>query len=163
MAKKPPEKPKHSPRVTNRRARFNFHILEVVEAGLVLQGTEVKSLRASAATMEDAFVRVRGGQALLVGLNISTYPHAAPLMQHEPKRDRRLLLHARQIERLESHAKVKGNTVVPVSIYFKDGWAKCEVGLAVGKKQYDKRRDMQEKQQKRDIAREMHRRSRDRE
>jgi SsrA-binding protein len=161
MAKKSQDKPKHSPRVTNRRARFNFHILEVVEAGLVLQGTEVKSLRASAATMEDAFVRVRGGQAILVGLNISAYPHASPLMQHDPKRDRKLLLHARQIERLESHARLKGNTVVPVSIYFKDGWAKCEVGLAVGKKQYDKRRDMQEKQQKRDIAREMHRRSRD--
>ena len=161
MAKKPPEQPKHTARVTNRRARFHFHILEVVEAGIVLEGTEVKSLRAAAATMEDAFVRVRGPQALLVGLNISPYVHAGPLMQHEPKRDRKLLLHGRQIERLESHARIKGNTIVPVSIYFKDGWAKCEVGLAVGKKQYDKRRDMQEKQQKRDIAREMRKRSRE--
>ena len=161
MAKKTQEQPKHTARVTNRRARFHFHILEVVEAGLVLQGTEVKSLRAGAASMEDAFVRVRGRQAYLVGLNIPPYAHAGPLMQHEPKRDRKLLLHGRQIERLESHARVKGNTIVPVSIYFKDGWAKCEVALAAGKRQYDKRRAMQEKEQKRAIAREMHRRSRE--
>jgi SsrA-binding protein len=161
MAKKAPDKPSHSPRVTNRRARFNYHILEVVEAGVVLTGTEVKSLRSASASMEDAFVRVRGGEAFLIGLSIAPYAHAGALMQHEEKRDRKLLLHARQVERLESHARVKGNTVVPTSIYFKNGWAKVEVGLAVGKKQFDKRHAIQEKQQKRDIAREMRRRSRD--
>jgi SsrA-binding protein len=162
MAKKPNKQTEpHSPRLTSRKARFNFHILEVVEAGMALEGTEVKSLRAGSAAMEDAYVRVRGGQAYLVGLSIPAYAHAAPLMQHEEKRDRKLLLHRRQIARLESHARVKGNTVVPVSIYFKEGWAKCELGLAVGKRRYDKRRDMQEKQQKRDIAREMHKRSRE--
>jgi len=153
--------PKHSPRLTNRKARFNYHILEVVEAGLALVGTEVKSLRDGSASMEDAYVRVRGGEAYMVGLNIPPYKHAGPLMQHQEKRDRKLLLHRRQIERLEMHCRVKGNTAVPISIYFKDGWAKCEIGLAVGKRQFDKRRAMQEKEQKRAIAREMHRRSRE--
>ncbi len=163
MAKKSQSQPgaaeRKGPRVTNRRARFEYHILEVVEAGLALVGTEVKSLRAASASMEDAYVRVRGGEAWLVGLNITPYKHASPLMQHEEKRDRKLLLHGRQIARLEQHARVKGNTVVPLAIYFKGGWAKCELGLAVGKRSFDKRRAMQEKQQKRDIAREMHRRS----
>jgi SsrA-binding protein len=152
---------KHSPRITNRKARFNYHILEVVEAGLALVGTEVKSLRAGTASLEDAYVRVRNGQAFLIGLNIPTYSHASPLMQHEEKRERKLLLHGRQIERIEMHARVKGNTAVPTSIYFKDGWAKCEIGLAIGKRSFDKRSAMKEKQQKRDIAREMHRRSRE--
>jgi len=161
MAKKAPQPERKSPRITNRKARFNFHILEVVEAGIALVGTEVKSLRAGTASLEEAYVRVRRGQAYLIGLNIPTYKHASPLMQHEEKRDRKLLLHSRQIERIELHARVKGNTAVPLTIYFKDGWAKCEVGLAVGKRSFDKRRAMQEKQQKRDVAREMHRRSRE--
>ena len=152
---------KHTPRITNRRARFNYHILEVVEAGIALVGTEVKSLRGGTASLEDAYVRIRGGQAFLVGLSIPAYKHASPLMQHEEKRDRKLLLHSRQIVRIEMHIRVKGNTAVPVSIYFKDGWAKCEIGLAVGKRQFDKRHAMKEKEQERAIAREMHRRSRE--
>jgi SsrA-binding protein len=162
MPKKPEKSERKSPRITNRRARFNYHILEVAEAGIELVGTEVKSLRAGTASMEDAYVRVHNGVAVLIGLSIPAYAHAAALMQHEEKRDRRLLLHRGQILRLQEHARVKGNTVVPLTIYFKNGWAKCEVGLAIGKQQFDKRRAMKEKEQKRDIAREMHRRSKDR-
>lgn len=160
VSKKPEQPAKHSPRISNRRARHEFHILEVVEAGLALQGTEVKSLRAGSASLEDAYVRVRGGEALLVGLNVAAYAHAGPLMQHDAKRDRKLLLHGRQVLRLAEHTRVKGNTAVPLAIYFKDGWAKCEVGLAVGKKHYDKRDAIRQRDQKRDIAREMRRRDR---
>jgi SsrA-binding protein len=165
MARKPKQETSESkaPRLTNRKARFKYHIMEVVEAGMELVGTEVKSLRAASASMDEAYVRVRGGDAVLVGMNISTYAQAAAPMQHDEKRDRRLLLHRRQIMQLAAHVKVKGNTVVPLSVYFKHGWAKCELGLAVGKQQFDKRRTMQERQQKRDIAREMHKRSRERE
>ncbi|MFB3894215.1 MAG: SsrA-binding protein SmpB [Phycisphaerae bacterium] len=157
--KSSPDQPRTA-RILNRRARHEYHILEVVECGMELVGTEVKSLRAGQAKIDEAYARVRSGQAYLVGANIATYPMAAAAMQHDPTRDRRLLLHRRQIDHLQAHALQKGNTLVPLAVYFKDGWAKCELGLAVGKRQFDKRQDIKKRDQQRDIAREMNRRKR---
>jgi len=150
------------PHIGNRKARHDYHILEVVECGLELAGTEVKSLRAGAAKLDGAYARIDRGQVFLVGASISPYPHAAGAMQHEPTRDRRLLVHRRQIRKLEVHARQKGRTLVPLAIYFKRGWAKCELALAVGKRQYDKRQAIKERDQKREIARELSRRGRGR-
>ena len=160
MAKKNEQSAPRSPRISNRRAKHEFHILEVVECGLALEGTEVKSLRAGSATLEDAFARIQGGDVYLVGANIAQYPQAAPGMQHDPKRDRRLLLHRRQIELLVGHVRQKGKTIVPIAIYFKKGWAKCELGVAIGKRQFDKREDIKARDHARDIQRAMSRRKR---
>ena len=151
------EKPS-TPRITNRKGRHDYEILEVVECGLRLTGTEVKSLRAGQAKIDEAYARVRDGEAFLVGANIALYPQAAAAMQHDPTRDRKLLLHRRQIAQIESHLRQKGNTVVPLAVYFQRGWAKCELGLAEGKRQYDKRESIREREQKRDLNREMNRR-----
>jgi len=153
------EKP-HGVRIVNRKARHDYHVLELIECGMRLVGTEVKSLRAGQGRIDEGYVRVKGGEAFLVGANIAAYPQAAPLMQHEPTRDRKLLLHRKQILEMESHARQKGNTIVPLAVYFKRGLAKCEVGLAVGKRQFDKRQDIKKRQQQRDIDREMRRRHR---
>ena len=144
-----------SVRVTNRKARRDYHIVEVVECGIALTGTEVKSIRNGQITLDDAFARVRGGEVFLVGANIAQYPQAAPGMQHEPMRDRKLLLRRQQIYKIETHVKQKGKTVVPLVIYFKRGWAKCELGIAVGKRSFDKRDDIKKRDQQRDIAREL--------
>ncbi len=160
MAKKKEQSAPNSPRILNRRARHDFHILEVVEAGLALEGTEVKSLRAGMAMIEESYARLRGHEAFLVGLNIAVYPQAAPGMQHDPNRERKLLLRKRQIAALEEHVRQKGKTIVPLTLYFKHGWAKCELGLAIGKKQFDKRQDLKAKDAKRDIDRAMRRRTR---
>jgi SsrA-binding protein len=153
------DKPR-TPRILNRKARHEYHISQVLEAGLLLAGTEVKSLRAGQAKIDEAFARIRGGELWLVGMNIAAYPQAAPGMQHDPTRDRKLLAHRRQIAVLEAHARQKGNTIVPIAVYFKDGWAKVELGLAVGKQHFDKRQDLKKKQANRDIQREMRRRQR---
>jgi len=142
-----------SPRIVNRKARHNFHIIEKVECGLDLTGTEVKSLRAGQAKIDEAHARVLDGEVFLVGANIATYPQAAAGMQHEPARDRKLLLHRRQIRRLEVHVRQKGKTLIPLAVYFKGGWAKCELGVAVGKRQYDKRQDLRKRDQQREMDR----------
>ena len=147
-------------RIVNRKARHDYHITEVVECGMALTGTEVKSLRAGQAKIDEAFARLRDGELILVGSTIALYPQAAAAMQHEPNRDRKLLVHRRQIDQILTHVKQKGKTLVPLAVYFKHGWAKCEVGLAEGKRQYDKRQDLKERQVKRDISREMERRRR---
>ncbi|HUU22062.1 MAG TPA: SsrA-binding protein SmpB [Phycisphaerae bacterium] len=160
MAKKQqPSKPR-SPRIQNKKARHDYHILEVVECGISLLGTEVKSLRNGTATIDDAHARIRDGEVHLVGVNIAPYPQAVAGMQHDPMRDRKLLLRRRQIEQLEIHVRQKGRTVVPLAIYFKRGWAKCELGLVAGKRQYDKRDAIRQRDQKREIARELRRRAR---
>ena len=146
------------PRVTNRRARFDFQILEKVECGLELLGTEVKSLRGGNASLEGAYARITNGEVFLCSANIAIYPQAAEGMQHDPLRDRKLLLRRRQIAKLEVHVSQKGRTLVPLSMYFSRGWAKCELGAAVGKRQYDKRRAIRDRQQARDVARELRRR-----
>jgi SsrA-binding protein len=158
MAKGEDHRGAGGPRILNRKARHDFAILEVVECGMELLGTEVKSLRAGQAKIDDAYARVRGGQVVLVGANIAMYPNAAGELQHEPLRDRRLLLHRRQIQALEAHVRQKGKTLVPLAVYFKKGWAKCELGVAVGKRMFDKRQAIKAREQQRDIQREMTRR-----
>ena len=160
MAQKSDKAGGRFPRILNRKARYDFHILEVVECGIELVGTEVKSLRAGQAKIGDAYARVHNGEVFLVGVNISPYPQAVAGMQHEPMRDRRLMLHRRQIHQLEGHVRQKGKTLVPLAIYFKRGWAKCELGIVEGKRQYDKRETIKKRDQQREIAREMTRRSR---
>jgi len=153
------EQPKpRSARIVNRKARYDFEILEVVECGMELLGTEVKSLRAGTAKLEDAYGRIRGGQVFLVGASISAYPHAAGAMQHEPMRDRRLLLRRRQIHQLETHVRQKGKTLVPLAVYFKRGYAKVELGVAVGKRHYDKRESIRKREQQREMQRAIRRR-----
>lgn len=155
---KNPSRP-HSPRILNKKARHEYHIEEVVEAGLVLAGTEVKSLRAGSAKIDEAYARLRGDEAYLVGMNIAYYGQAAEGLQHEPLRDRKLLLHRRQIEQLRGHVRQKGKTLVPLAVYFsKEGWAKCEIGVATGKRKYDKRETIKKRDQQRDMEREMRRR-----
>lgn len=157
MAKKKASKP-HGVRIVNKRARRDFHIEEVVECGMALVGTEVKSLRLGNARIDEAHARVDDGEVFLVGSTIGAYPQAAPGMQHEPTRNRKLLLRRRQIDALEAHVRQKGKAVIPLAIYFRSGWAKCELGIAVGKRAHDKRQDIKLRDHQRDIAREMARR-----
>ena len=145
-------------RITNRKARHEYFIVEKVEAGIELRGTEVKSIRAGQAKIDEAHVRIRDGEAYLVGMNIAVWPHAKGELQHEPTRDRRLLLHGRQIDAIAQHVTQGGRTAVPLTLYFKRGWAKIEIGLAEGKRQHDKRQDLKARQHQRDIQRELRRR-----
>jgi len=144
----------------NRKARFDYHILETLEAGLSLRGTEVKSLRAGHANLRDAHALVRDGQVWLLGVNISPYSHGNR-MNHDPLRTRRLLLHRRQIDHLEGQVRQQGMTLVPLRLYFNErGWAKVELGLAKGKRMYDKRHAMAERDAKRQIERAIRQRQR---
>jgi SsrA-binding protein len=136
----------------NRRARHEYELLERVEAGLVLQGTEVKALREGRATIQRAFADVRGDEIWLVGANISAYDKGG-LANHDPERDRKLLLHRREIDRLRSRVQEKGLTLVPTRLYFKDGRAKIEIALARGKELHDKRRDIASREADRQIDR----------
>ncbi len=145
-------------RIKNRKAFHSFHIAEKVECGLALTGTEVKSLRAGQAKIDEAYARVRDGEVFLVGATISPYPQASAAMQHEPTRDRKLLLHRRQIHLLEVHVRQKGKTLVPLALYFKRGFAKCELGVATGKREFDKRDDLRKRDQQREMDRAMRRR-----
>jgi SsrA-binding protein len=138
----------------NRRARHDYHFLERVEAGLVLHGSEVKSLRQGHAVLQRAYADARDGELWLVGLHIPPYEQAS-VQPHEPDRDRKLLLHRRQIEQLSSKAAERGLTLVPTRLYFKDGRAKVELALARGKEGRDKRRDIAERESKRRIEREL--------
>ena len=145
---------------TNRKARHLYEILETVEAGLALLGPEVKSLRAGRASMGDAYARIRGGEAWLVGLHISPYEQAGR-ENPDPIRDRKLLLHRREIARLGSKVAERGFTLVPLRMYFKDGRAKVELALARGKRTYDKREAIRRREEDRSLRRVM-RRGRDR-
>lgn len=145
---------KHSPRIANKKAHFDYEILEKVEAGLVLVGSEVKSLRSGQASLAEAYARIDDGEAWLIGANIQTYPFAN-IMNHEPLRPRKLLLHRRQIKRLADQTTLRGLTIVPLAIYFSKGKAKCEIALAKGKTHGDKRETIRRREQQRDIARAM--------
>ncbi len=123
---------------TNRKAYRNYHVQDGVEAGIVLTGTEIKSIRAGRANLADAYVRPEGGELWLLNAHIARYD-AASYMSHEPTRPRKLLLHRKEIANLASKVAEKGLTLVPLRIYLKDGRAKVEVALAKGKKLYDKR------------------------
>jgi len=136
----------------NRRARHDYAITDTYEAGLVLTGTEVKSLRAGKANLTDAYAEVRDGEVWLVNAHIPEYDQGT-WTNHEPRRTRKLLLHAQEINRLIGKTKQSGLTLVPMQMYFKDGKAKVEIGLGKGKKAYDKRQDITERQAKRDADR----------
>jgi len=139
----------------NRRARHNYTITDTFEAGLVLTGTEIKSIRAGKVNLSDAYARVEKGEAWLIGAHIAHY-EAGNRYNHEPRRDRKLLLHRTEIDQLMGRAAAKGLTVVPLRLYLSDkGRAKVELGLARGKQLHDRRRDIAERQSRRDIEREL--------
>lgn len=139
----------------NRRARHDYTIDSTVEAGLVLQGTEVKSLREGRASLAQSFVSIDPHHEMwLEGANIPEYLNGT-WTNHAPKRKRKLLLHADQIMRFERGVEAKGYTIVPLSLYFKDGRAKVEIALAKGKREYDKRQALREQQDKRDAQQQM--------
>lgn len=143
----------------NKKGRYDYFIDEVFEAGLALTGTEVKSLRAGRATLTDGYALVKDGELWLAGVHIPEYNEGS-WTNHEPRRERKLLLHKREISRLIGTLKESGLTLIPLSLYFKDGKAKVEMGLARGKKAHDKRASLMEKQASREINREMSRRQR---
>jgi SsrA-binding protein len=136
----------------NRRARFDYQLLERFEAGIVLTGTEVKSLRDGRATLAQAYADIRDGEAWLHGAEISVYDQGGRA-NHEPTRPRKLLLHRREIDSLFGTVREKGLTVVPTRLYFKDGRAKVELAVARGKEQRDKRRDIAARDAKRQMDR----------
>lgn len=146
---------------TNRRARRNYDILETVEAGLALRGSEVKSLRLGHVQLGDAYARIEGGEAWLVSLHIPAYEHAQDHTGHEPERHRKLLLHRAEIDRLRVLVDQQRLTLVPLSIYFKDGKAKVELALARGRKTYDKRELLAKRDAEREAARAIARAGRD--
>ena len=135
---------------TNRRARHEYEILETLEAGLVLRGTEVKSLRDGQVNFKDSYVTVRNEEAWLRGCHISPYSHGTDA-NHEPERDRKLLLHKREITRIVGKTAEKGLTVIPLKVYFKRGRIKIELGLARGKKLHDKRATLRERETRREM------------
>jgi len=150
------EKPKaNEPRITNRKARRDYQLLEKVEAGVVLVGTEVKSIRGGRVSLDEAFARVVEGEVWLYGTHISPYEPASRL-NHEPRRPRKLLLHRREIRKLDRALLQKGLTLIPMAVYFRRGRVKIELALARGKRYVDKREDLK----KRDHAREMARAAR---
>jgi len=142
---------------TNRSARRDFEVLDTVEAGIVLQGSEVKSLRASHVQFADANVWVRDGEAFLLGVRIQPWDTATGVFAHDPDRQRKLLLHRVEIERLAHRQAVDGLVLVPLSLYFKDGRVKVEVALAKGRKNVDKRQHIAKRDADRDAQRELSR------
>jgi SsrA-binding protein len=137
---------------TNRKARHDYEIIDTFEAGMVLQGSEVKSMRGGKVTIKDSFAHIANGEAFLIGLYIA--PHAFSRQGgHDPERTRKLLLSRREIDRIAGRMAEKGYTLVPLRIYFRNGYAKLELGLAKGKTTYDKRHALKEKQQKREMDR----------
>ncbi|MGB2578921.1 SsrA-binding protein [Elusimicrobium simillimum] len=135
---------------TNRKAYHNYHILDTYEAGLELLGSEVKSIRQKEIGLDGAFVRVEGGQAYVYNMHINPYKYNT-VTEVEPLRPRRLLLNKKEINKLQGHAEIKGHTIIPLEVYFKNGWAKIKVGLGKGKQLFDKRETIK----KRDLNREM--------
>ena len=152
MAKKGKKKVAPGDVATNRQASFRFELLDKVEAGMVLRGTEVKALRDGGAQMKDSYALVRDGEVWLHNLHIPPYKPAAR-ENHPPERDRKLLLHRREIERIVGRINERGLTLVPTRIYFKDGRAKVEIALAKGKDRFDKRESIKEREMKRDLDR----------
>ena len=144
----------------NRKARHDYHIEDVYEAGLVLVGTEVKSLRAGRASLVDGYAVVKDGELWLQGVHIPEYTEGT-WTNHEPRRARKLLLHGHEIDKLIGKTRESGLTLVPLSLYFKDGKAKVEIALARGKKNYDKRQALAEKDAKREAARALSHRNRE--
>ncbi|MET8332296.1 SsrA-binding protein SmpB [Streptosporangium canum] len=143
----------------NKRAWHDYHIEDTYEAGLVLQGTEVKSLRLGRASLIDGYAVIKDGEAWLINVHIPEYTMGT-WTNHAARRTRKLLLHRKEIDKLVSKTKEGGLTLIPLAIYFKDGKAKIEIGLAKGKKDWDKRQTLAENQAKREMARSMRYRNR---
>jgi SsrA-binding protein len=141
-----------TPRIVNKQARRLFHIDETLEAGLVLLGSEVKSIRLAKVNLKEGYVRVEDGEAWLVGVHISTYEQANK-QNHEPMRRRKLLLHKKQITKLFGKVSRQGYTLIPMAMYFHRGKVKLEVGVGKGKKLHDKRHDQKERDVKRELDR----------
>jgi SsrA-binding protein len=142
---------------TNPKARHDYEILETMEAGMVLTGSEVKSLRGGSASMRESFAIIRDGETWLIGMHIGPYAQAG-YAGHEPTRTRKLLLHKDEIQRLVGKTAERGLTLVPLKVYFNHGLAKIELGLAKGKKTYDRRESLKEKEAQMQIDRAMKRR-----
>ncbi|MGD8454574.1 MAG: SsrA-binding protein SmpB [Phycisphaerae bacterium] len=150
--------PPETPTVRNKKAHFNFEVLEKTEAGIALCGSEVKSLRQGRASLDEAFAVIRDGEVYLRGCNISPYPMAS-YNQHQPTRERKLLLHRRQIRKWEAKVTLRGLTLVPLNIYFNErGLAKVTLALARGKTHSDKRETLRKREHQRDMDRAMKRR-----
>ncbi len=158
MAKpaKKTDKPKELIVAQNRAASYNYHLLERLEAGLVLHGTEVKALREGKANIRDAYVDFKPNGAWLVNAHIAQYMPGGP-WNHEPLGSRKLLLHKNELHKLSVKTQSKGLTVIPIKIYFRDGIAKCEIALAQGKKTWDRRQDERTKEARREADQAMYR------
>lgn len=161
VAKTKPKPKAEGPRrkivAENRTVPYKYHILDRLEAGMVLTGTEVKALREGRANLRDAFGALRGGEAWLLNCHISAYSHAG-YTTHDALRTRKLLLHKSQIQKLTGRVEEKGLALVPLRLYFKNGRAKCELALVRGKKVYDRREDVRRRIVEREIAAELKRR-----
>lgn len=140
--------------ISNRRALHHYHILERYEAGIELRGTEVKSVRAGLANLQQSFARIESGEVFLHGADIQPYERASH-EQHEARRPRKLLLHRAEIDRLFGQSNIKGNTLVPLRLYWKNGRVKVELGVGQGKSSIDKRQDLKAKTEKREAERTM--------
>jgi SsrA-binding protein len=138
----------------NRKARSDYEILETLEAGMSLKGTEVKSLREGRMNLKDSYAKVQEGEVYLVNAHISPYSHGN-IQNHDPLRERKLLLHKQEIKRLTGKTEEKGLTLVPLKVYFVRGKAKVELGLARGRKHYDKREEIKKRDTEREIRREL--------
>jgi SsrA-binding protein len=139
---------------TNRKAYHEYHIIDKYEAGVELLGSEVKSLREGKANLKESYVTFRNSDAFVIGMHVSPYSHTG-FTGHDPLRDRRILMHGRQLIKLKSQLAEKGLTLIPLRLYFKNSWAKIEIGLAKGKKHYDKKESIKQRDIKRDTEREM--------
>jgi len=142
---------------TNRRARFNYQVDETLECGISLAGTEVKSLKAGKFSFSDAYGRIRSDELWLIGFHVSPYEHGS-LFNHEPDRDRKLLVHKKELKQLRRKVDERGFTLIPMKVYLKKGLVKIELGICRGKKLVDKRQSIKERDQKRDADRELRRR-----
>lgn len=138
----------------NKKAFHDYHILEKYQAGIVLTGTEIKSIRAGKVQLKDSYAKIENGEVWLYKSNISKYEQGN-IYNHEPERKRKLLMNKQEIRKLDDKLKGASETLVPLKLYLQNGWAKVELGLAKGKKLYDKREDKQKKDVKRDIDRAM--------
>ncbi len=142
----------------NRKARYDYEIIERLEAGMSLLGSEVKALREGRANLKDAYASIEGGNVVLHNCHIGPYGPAGPQNQHDPERPRKLLLHRREIDKLRSKIIERGFTLVPLRIYFRDGWAKVELAVGKGKRSYDKREQKRRDAVERDIQQALGRR-----
>lgn len=150
MAKK--SSPKDKPLAQNKKASHDYHILDTIEAGIVLTGTEIKSIRAARINLKDGFAQIKNGEAWLMNVHISLYDQGNQF-NHDPLRNRKLLLHKKQINQLAGEISKKGVTLVPLKVYIKKGFAKVLLGLAQGKHDYDKRESIKKRDQEREIRR----------